>query len=216
MKLEQQLYEIIESSMNGLTISEICYDYAETYQMYFDDSFKSIILGVLSSSELFSFNNHDGIYFVHDSKHHYEKPILLNGEKTFRTHEDIMNEVFGRKSFPHQKGSFGMGNNLLIWFPKCNQKDWTNYLVDDGNMICEIPCSEKAKARVNDNNGFVEEKTKRITFLFDKWDGKNYSYKFVGVFAADHVEGGKRFYKKISSTIPNVGNGEITLIKDED
>ena len=148
-------------------------------------------------------NNISGIHELHakiadDLKEERIKPmhtnaININDNKTYRTHIDVLNGIFGKNLVSHMRGVSPLDENTYVWFPHifkdknaAGDRLWFNTISADGNEIRET-CTDTSKLKT-----FFKQAKGPKRYVFAKMHDGSYAsdYKFMGIYEFKRGEEG--------------------------
>lgn len=99
----------------------------------------------------------------------------MNNNSFFKTHLDVLKQVYNIDLKCHRKGAYQLNNNELIWFPDSTNKDWGNAIEGDYYAIWELIADDDHREWIEKNKHLI-----RHTFMKFK-DG----YKYIGDYEYD-------------------------------
>lgn len=127
----------------------------------------------------------------------YSGKKLLFADKVYRTHIEVLNDVFDLDIKFHMQGVQKLSDDVAVWFPKicnkvsANSRQWQNEINDDGTEIKEYWPDEDGRSRVaNDKIG------KRYVFAkFESDDAHKDGYRFIGIFRPVEIANNYRLFR---------------------
>lgn len=180
------LIEILENIGGSASTQEIAQQYCQSRKMVLDSSYTSLISNVLNNNKnLVYYSSLINKWALLQQQSDFNI-LRVSEDRYFRDIKQVMRDVFNKNKVPPQHGYLEIDDQRFAWFPKFDNPDWKNELVD-GKIFKQT----SLKGELKPDDGKL-----RCTFLKEK-----NGYKFVGVFKYKETQGITNIYEIVDDKV---------------